>query len=158
MLLHSAVAAVWPKAKCPIVQSRERRQSMFQLRQYFRFRQELPATQEILSGAELQPKQKGQGQETNGARHVEVHLDGRPARFGRPRGSAGPTWSPLVLIFLRESDLWAHVKILWCICLGSPVCSYMWALLVSDMFQCGSFVHFSSCSLVFSLFYRCGCL
>ena len=78
--------------------------------------------------------------------------------FGRPLGSAGPTWSPLVLIFLGESDLWAHVKIPWCICLGSPACSDMWALLVSDTFQCGSFVHFSSCLLVFSLFYRCGCL
>ena len=86
------------------------------------------------------------------ARHVEVHLDGRPAKFRRPRGSAGPTWSPLVLIFLGESDLWAHVKISWCICLGSPICSDMWALLVSDTFQCGSFVHFSSCSLVFPSF------
>ena len=50
-----------PKAKCPTVQSRERRQSMFQLRQYFPFRQELPATQEILSGAKLQPEQQGKG-------------------------------------------------------------------------------------------------
>ena len=49
----------------------------------------------------------------------------------------------LVLIFLGESDLWAHVKIPWCICLGSPIFSDMWALLVSDMFQCGSFVHFN---------------
>jgi hypothetical protein len=63
----SAAAAVWPKAKCPTVQSWERRQSMFQLRQYFPFFQELPATQEILSGAELQPEQQGQGQEANGA-------------------------------------------------------------------------------------------
>ena len=71
-------------------------------------------------------------QEELGARHVEVHLDGRPARFGRPRGSAGPTWPPLVLILLGEYDLWAHVKIPWCICLGSPICSNMWTLLVSD--------------------------
>ena len=40
---------------------------MFQLWQYFPFRQELPASQEILSKAELQPEQQGQGQETNGA-------------------------------------------------------------------------------------------
>jgi len=40
---------------------------MFQLRQYFPFRQELPATQEVLSRAELQPKQQGKGQEANGA-------------------------------------------------------------------------------------------
>ena len=31
------------------------------------FCQELPATQEVLSRAELQPEQQGQGQEANGA-------------------------------------------------------------------------------------------
>ena len=40
---------------------------MFQLRKYFSFRQELPATQEVLPRAELQPEQQGQGQEANGA-------------------------------------------------------------------------------------------
>ena len=29
---------------------------------------------------------------------LEVHLDGNQARFGRPRGSANPTWKPLGLI------------------------------------------------------------
>ena len=37
-------------------------------------------------------------QETWGRLLLEMHLDGRPARFGRPRGSAGLTWLPLVLI------------------------------------------------------------
>ena len=111
------------------------------------------------SGGRFPPNARMEGnQETWGRLLLEMHLDGRPARFGRPRGSAGPTWTPLVLILLGEYDLWAHVKIPWCICLGSPVFSDMWALLLSDTFQCGSFVHFSSCSLVFSLFYRCGCL
>ena len=40
---------------------------MFQLRQYFPFRQELTTTQESLSRAELQSEQQGQGQEANGA-------------------------------------------------------------------------------------------
>ena len=30
---------------------------------------------------------------------LEVHLDGNQARFGRPKGSADPTWLPLGLIF-----------------------------------------------------------
>ena len=29
---------------------------------------------------------------------LEVHLDGKQARFGLPRGSANPTWQPLGLI------------------------------------------------------------
>ena len=29
---------------------------------------------------------------------LEVHLDRNQARFGRPRGSADPTWAPLGLI------------------------------------------------------------
>ena len=41
--------------------------SMFQLWQYFPFRQELTATQEVLSIAGLQKEQQGQGQEANGA-------------------------------------------------------------------------------------------
>ena len=65
---------------------------------------------------------------------LEMHLDGRLARFGRPTGAAGPTWSPLILIFRGESDMWAHVKISWCFFLGSPVFSDMWTLLVSDTF------------------------
>lgn len=62
---------------------------------------------------------------------------GQEAGQVRPtQGSACPTWPPLVLIFLGESDVWAHVKIPWCICLVSPVFSDMWALLVSDTSQC----------------------
>ena len=30
---------------------------------------------------------------------LKVHLEGNQARFGRPRGSADPTWQPLGLIF-----------------------------------------------------------
>ena len=66
------------------------------------------------------------------------------ARFGRTLGSAVPTWQQLILIFLGESDLWALVKIPWCIYLGSPVCSDLWALLVTDTSQCCAF------SLVFT--------
>ena len=61
-------------------------------------------------------------------------------------------------IFRGESDMWAQVKISWGFFLGSPVFSDMWTLLVSDTFQCEPFVRFPSCSLVFSLFYRYGCL
>ena len=71
------------------------------------------------------------------------------ARFGRTLGSADPTWQQLVLIFLGESDLWALVKIPLCICLGSPVCSDMWVLLVSEMSQCCAF--FLVFTRVFSL-------
>ena len=80
------------------------------------------------------------------------------ARFGRTLGSADPSGQQLVLIFLGESDMWALVKIPWCICLGSPIFSDLWALFVSDTSRCWSFVHSSSCSLVFSPFYGCGCL
>ena len=45
--------------------------------------------------------------------------------------------------------MWAHVKIPWCICLGSPVCYDMWALLVSDTSQCCVF--FLVFTRVFSL-------
>ena len=43
--------------------------------------------------------------------------------------------------------MWALVKIPWCICLGSPVYSDLWALFVSDMFQllifCAFFLMFT---------------
>ena len=81
-----------------------------------------------------------------------MHLDGMLARFGRTLGSADPTWQQLVLIFLGESDMWALVKIPWCIFLGSPICSNLWALFVSDTFQllifCAFFLVFTC---VFSL-------
>ena len=70
-------------------------------------------------------------QETWGRLLLEMHLDGRPARFGRPRGSAGPTWPPLVLILLWQADMWAIVSFLVCIMRGAPVCSARWALFVS---------------------------
>ena len=73
------------------------------------------------SGGRFLPNARMEGdQETWGRLLLEMYLDGRLVRFGRPRGSAGPTWPPLVLILLGESYLWAHVKIPWCICLGSP--------------------------------------
>jgi hypothetical protein len=53
---------------------------------------------------------------------LEVHLDGRQARFGRPQGSADPTW---------QADKWALVSFLVCIMRGAPVCSARWALFVS---------------------------
>ena len=62
---------------------------------------------------------------------LEMHLDGRAARFGRPRGSAGPTWPPLVLILLWQADMWALISFLVSIMRGAPVCSARWALLVS---------------------------
>ena len=71
------------------------------------------------------------------------------ARFGQTLGSADPTWQQLVPIFLGEFDMWALVMISWCICLGSPVCSDMWALLVSDTSQCCAF--FLVFTRVFSL-------
>ena len=86
-------------------------------------------------------------QEEYGACHVEVHLDGMLARFGRTLGSADPTWQQLILFFLGESDMWALDKILWCICLGSPICSDLWVLFVSDTSQ---FLIFCAFFLVFT--------
>ena len=63
---------------------------------------------------------------------LEMYLDGRPARCGRPVGSAGPTLPPLVLILLWQADLWAHNLILSCKFRGALVCSARWALFVRD--------------------------
>ena len=61
---------------------------------------------------------------------LEVHLDGNQARFGRPRGSADPTWQPLGLIFCWMVYSLILILILWCILRGGPVSSDMWALFV----------------------------
>ena len=84
------------------------------------------------SGGRFPPNARMEGnQETWGRLLLEMHLDGRPARFGRPRGSAGPTWLPLVLILLWQADMWALISFLVCIVRGAPVCSARWALFVS---------------------------
>ena len=84
------------------------------------------------SGGQFPPNARMEGnQETWGRLLLEMHLDGRPARFGRPRGSAGPTWPPLVLIFLWQADMRALMSFIVCIRRGAPVCSARWALLVS---------------------------
>ena len=62
---------------------------------------------------------------------LEVHLDGSHARFGRPQGSADPTWQALVPILLWQADKWALVSFLVRIMRGAPVCSTRWALFVS---------------------------
>ena len=69
--------------------------------------------------------------ETWGRLLLEMHLDGRPARFGQPRGSTGPTWPPLVLILRWQANMWALISFLVCIMRGAPVCSARWALFVS---------------------------
>ena len=61
---------------------------------------------------------------------LEVHLDGNQARFGRPRGSADPTWQPLGLIVCRMVYSLILILILWCILRGGPISSDMWALFV----------------------------
>ena len=61
---------------------------------------------------------------------LEVHLDENQARFGRPRGSADPTWQPLGLIFYWMIYSLILIHILWCFLRGGPVSSYMWALFV----------------------------
>ena len=61
---------------------------------------------------------------------LEVHLNGNQARFGRPRGSADPTWKPLGLIFCWMVYSLILILILWCILHGGPVSSDMWALFV----------------------------
>ena len=69
--------------------------------------------------------------EVHWPRLLEMHLDGWPARFSRPRGSTGPTWPPLVLILLWQADTWTFILILLCIFRGAPVFSTRWTLLVS---------------------------
>ena len=59
---------------------------------------------------------------------LEMHLDGRPPMFGRPRRSAGPTWPPIILILLWQADIWALISFLVCIMRGAPICSARWAL------------------------------
>ena len=56
---------------------------------------------------------------------LEMHLDGRQGKFGRP------PLAPLVLILLWQADRWALVTFLMCIMRGAPVCSARWALFVS---------------------------
>ena len=84
------------------------------------------------SGGRFLPNACMEGdQETWGRLLLEMHLYGRPARFSRPRGSAGLTWPPLVLILLWQADMWALMSFLVCIMRGAPVCSARWALFVS---------------------------
>ena len=84
------------------------------------------------SGGLFLPNARMEGdQETWGRLHLEMHLDGRPARFGRPRGSAGPTWLPLVLILLWQADMWALISFLVCVMRGTPVFSAIWAIFVN---------------------------
>ena len=84
------------------------------------------------SGGRFPPNARTEGnQETWGRLLLEMHLDRRPARFGRPRGSAGPTWPPLILILLWQAYMWALISFLVCIMRGAPVCFARWALLIS---------------------------
>ena len=84
------------------------------------------------SGGRFPPNACMEGnQETWGRLLLEMHLDGRPANFGRPRGSAGRTWPPLVLILLWQADMCALISFLVCIMRGAPVCSASWALFVN---------------------------
>ena len=84
------------------------------------------------SGGRFPPNARMEGdQETLGRLLLEMHLDVLQARFGRHRGSAGPTWPPLILILLWQADMWTLISFLLCIMRGAPVCSARWALFVS---------------------------
>ena len=85
------------------------------------------------SGGQFPPNARMEGnQETWSRLLLEMHLDERPAKYGRPVGSADPTLPPLVLILLWQADLWAHNLILSCKFRGALVCSARWALLVRE--------------------------
>ena len=56
---------------------------------------------------------------------LEVHLDGSQARFGRPRGSADPTWQALVLILLWQADRYAYVWRARLLCQMGPLCKWV---------------------------------
>ena len=73
------------------------------------------------------------------------------------RGSAKPKWRSPRPAFLWSADRWALVLILGCILLVVPISSSLLALLVSET-QLQDICAFLLCSLVFSSFYRCGCL
>jgi hypothetical protein len=56
-----------PRPSFPPSNQGKQQQSLFQLRQPIPFHQGLSSTQEIISRANIQPEQQGQGQEADGA-------------------------------------------------------------------------------------------